>query len=55
MSLLLQDMEQEERHTDVYIHQIKKINSCKAPWWDWYQLTGRDERKEYLRAKLHIS
>ncbi len=25
------------------------------PFWDWYQLTGRDERKEYLRAKLHIS
>jgi hypothetical protein len=25
------------------------------PFWDWYQLTGRDERKEYLRAKLRIS
>jgi hypothetical protein len=23
--------------------------------WDWTQLTGSEERKEYLRGKLHIS
>ncbi len=25
------------------------------PFWEWGQLTGSDERKEYLRGKLHIS
>ena len=25
------------------------------PFWEWDQLTGIDERKEYLRGKLHIS
>jgi hypothetical protein len=25
------------------------------PFWEWHQLTGNDERKEYLRGKLHIS
>ncbi len=25
------------------------------PFWEWDQLTGSDERKEYLRGKLHIS
>jgi hypothetical protein len=25
------------------------------PFWEWNQLTGSDERKEYLRGKLHIS
>jgi hypothetical protein len=25
------------------------------PFWEWYELTGSDERKEYLRGKLHIS
>jgi hypothetical protein len=25
------------------------------PFWEWDRLTGSDERKEYLRAKLHIS
>jgi hypothetical protein len=25
------------------------------PFWEWDQLTGNDERKEYLRGKLHIS
>jgi hypothetical protein len=24
------------------------------PFWEWNQLTGSDERKEYLRGKLHI-
>jgi hypothetical protein len=24
------------------------------PFWEWDQLTGSDERKEYLRGKLHI-
>ncbi len=25
------------------------------PFWEWDQLTGSDERKEYLRGKLHIA
>ena len=25
------------------------------PFWEWDQLTGSDERTEYLRGKLHIS
>ena len=25
------------------------------PFWEWDELTGSDERKEYLRGKLHIS
>jgi hypothetical protein len=25
------------------------------PFWEWDRLTGSDERKEYLRGKLHIS
>ena len=25
------------------------------PVWEWGQLTGSDERTEYLRGKLHIS
>jgi hypothetical protein len=25
------------------------------PFWEWDQLTGSDERKEYLSGKLHIS
>ena len=25
------------------------------PFWEWNKLTGSDERKEYLRGKLHIS
>jgi hypothetical protein len=25
------------------------------PFWEWDQLTGSDERREYLRGKLHIS
>ena len=25
------------------------------PFWEWDQLAGSDERKEYLRGKLHIS
>ena len=25
------------------------------PFWEWDQLTGSDERKEYLKGKLHIS
>ena len=25
------------------------------PFWEWDQLTGSDERKEYLMGKLHIS
>jgi hypothetical protein len=25
------------------------------PFWEWEELTGSDERKEYLRGKLHIS
>jgi hypothetical protein len=25
------------------------------PFWDWNQLTGSDERKEYLWGKLPIS
>jgi hypothetical protein len=24
------------------------------PFWEWDKLTGSDERKEYLRGKLHI-
>jgi hypothetical protein len=24
-------------------------------FWEWDQLTGSDEKKEYLRVKLHIS
>jgi hypothetical protein len=25
------------------------------PFWEWNELTGSDERQEYLRGKLHIS
>jgi hypothetical protein len=25
------------------------------PFWEWDQLTGSEERKKYLRGKLHIS
>jgi hypothetical protein len=25
------------------------------PFWEWDQLTGSDERKKYLRGKLHVS
>ena len=38
------------RHLELLGHTLVSL-----PFWEWNRLTGRDDRKEYLRAKLHIS
>jgi hypothetical protein len=38
------------RHLDLLGYTVVSL-----PFWEWDQLTGSDERKEYLRGKLHIS
>ncbi len=31
------------------------VECVRLTFWEWDQLTGRDEREKYLRDKLHIS
>ena len=38
------------RHLELLGYTVVSV-----PFWEWDQLTGSDERKEYLRGKLHIS
>ncbi len=38
------------RHLELLDHALVRL-----PFWEWDRLTGSDERKEYLRTKLHIS
>ncbi len=38
------------RHLELLVYTVVSL-----PFWEWDQLTGGDERKEYLRGKLHIS
>ncbi len=38
------------RHLELLGYTVVSV-----PFWEWGQLTGSDERKEYLRGKLHIS
>ena len=38
------------RHLELLGHTLVSL-----PFWEWDRLTGSDEGKEYLRAKLHIS
>ena len=38
------------RHLELLSYTVVSL-----PFWEWDQLTGSDERKEYLRGKLHIS
>ena len=38
------------RHLELLGHTLVSL-----PFWGWDRLTGSDERREYLRAKLHIS
>jgi hypothetical protein len=38
------------RHLELLGHTLVSL-----PFWEWDRLTGSDERKEYLRAKPHIS
>jgi hypothetical protein len=38
------------RHLDLMGYTVVSL-----PFWEWDQLTGNDERKEYLRGKLYIS
>jgi hypothetical protein len=34
--------------------ELLGYNVVSLPFWEWDQLTGSNERKEYLRGKLHI-
>jgi hypothetical protein len=38
------------RHLDLLVYSVVSL-----PFWEWDQLSGSDEREEYLRGKLHIS
>jgi hypothetical protein len=35
--------------------ELLGYNVVSLPFWEWGQMTGCNERKEYLRGKLHIS
>jgi len=36
--------------------ELLGYTAVSLPFWEWHgQLTGSDEKKEYLRGKLHIS
>jgi hypothetical protein len=35
--------------------ELLGYNVVRFPFWEWDQLERSDERKEYLRGKLHIS
>ncbi len=37
------------RHLELLGHTLVSL-----PFWEWDRLTGSDEKKEYLRAKLQI-
>ena len=38
------------RHLELLGYSVVSL-----PFWEWDQLTGSDEREEYLRGKLHIA
>jgi hypothetical protein len=38
------------RHLELLGYSVVSL-----PFWEWAHLSGSDERKEYLRGKLHIS
>jgi hypothetical protein len=38
------------RHLELLGYTVVSLH-----FWEWDLLTGSDERKEYLREKLHIS